>query len=254
MTTSPAAPGVAATGASPQKTVAILAFHKVGEPPPPPHGWDTWFYVPEHTFRDHLELLAQGGWEVVDLPTFLAGLSDPSILTGRSALLTFDDGYLSMRTVALPWLQRFGYPAVLFVPTDYVGRHNSFDFGNEPEEPLCDWEDLRVLAAEGVAVQSHAASHRRLSDLSPGEVESELSRSKQVLEERLGRPVEVLAYPYGDGGRHRPAMRDTLEGAGYRAACLYRGDLVATPVPDPFLLPRVAMGPDTDLVAVLAGR
>src|ERR671932_648443 len=94
------------------RTLAILGFHKVGEPPP--GGWETWYYVPETTFVGYLNYLRENGWQVIDLESFLRGLTAPDGLPERMALLTFDDGYRSMRTVVLPWLLRFGYPAVLF--------------------------------------------------------------------------------------------------------------------------------------------
>src|SRR5262245_21752607 len=114
---------------SSKQTLAILGYHKIG--PPPPGGWETWFYVPEATFVTHLAFLKENGWQVIDATTFLRGLAEPDSLPDRAALLTFDDGYKSMCDVTLPCLQRFGFPAVLFVPTDYVGRTNSFDADTE---------------------------------------------------------------------------------------------------------------------------
>src|SRR6185437_280983 len=179
--------------------LAVLGYHKIG--PPPPGGWETWSYVPEETFASHLRYLRETGWQVIDLAAFLHGLAAPQTLPRRAALLTFDDGYRSNLTVAVPWLQRFSFPAVLFVPTDFIGRRNTFDANVEPEEEICTWADLRELERAGVAVQSHGCSHRTLSDLGPREWEREIVRSRAVLEEGLGRPVEVFCYPYGDGGR-----------------------------------------------------
>ena len=104
------------------RNLAILGYHKIGEPPP--GGWPTWFYVPEEIFVGHLSYLREHGWQVIDLLALLRGITAPETLPERAALLTFDDGYRSMLTVALPWLLRFGYPAVLFVPTDYIGGFN----------------------------------------------------------------------------------------------------------------------------------
>ena len=65
---------------------------------------------------------------------------------------------------------------------------------------ICDWDDLRELERLGVSIQSHGASHRPFSKLSLPEQEEELTRSKTALEANLEKPVEVFAYPYGDGG------------------------------------------------------
>lgn len=232
-----------------RRTVAILGYHKIGEPAP--GGWETWFYIPETTFIEHLTYLHEHGWPVLDLATFLKGLDDPDLLPERTALLTFDDGYRSMRHVTLPCLQRFGDPAVLFVPTDFVGGTNAFDNGAEPDEPICDWDDLRVLARAGVSIQSHSVTHRAFSELSPVEQEQELCRSKAVLEAELGEVVEVFSFPFGDSGTDTEFVPHTLQRAGYRAACLYGGGLNPWPVADRYRLNRVAMGPDTDLQAEL---
>ena len=227
------------------RRVAILGYHKVGRPPP--GGWETWFYVPEAAFAKQLAALRDGGWQPVDLATFLRGLSEPERLPERAALITFDDGYGSVREVALPWLERLGYPAVLFMPTDFVGRTNLFDLESEPEEPLCDWDDLRELVRRGVAVESHGASHRTFSELTPSERAVELEGSKAALEAELDRPVQLFAYPYGDDAGAAPQVRE----AGYRAAFGYGGGAISLPPGDAYRLERLAMGPDTDLRTAL---
>jgi hypothetical protein len=66
-------------------------------------------------------------------------------------------------------------------------------------------------------------------------------------------PVEILAYPFGDDAGAEPALREALDRAGYQAACLYGGGPVRLPAADPYRLPRIAMGPDTNLSAQLGG-
>jgi peptidoglycan/xylan/chitin deacetylase (PgdA/CDA1 family) len=229
--------------------LAILAFHKIGEAP---GGWETWNYVPEPTFEAQLRFLREAGWEWIDAADFAAALHDPGRLPRRAALLTFDDGYRSMRRVALPILRRFGAPAVLFVPTAFIGGSNDFDAGVEPDEAICDWADLRALAAGGVSIQSHGVSHRRFSDLPLAEREQEVRRSKAALEDGLGTAVELFAFPYGDDGGGDPrGLAALFERSGYRAACLYGGGPIRPPVPEPYRLSRLAMGPDSDLEALL---
>jgi peptidoglycan/xylan/chitin deacetylase (PgdA/CDA1 family) len=235
--------------------LAILGFHKIGEPPR--DGWRTWFYISEKTFVRQLRFLENHQWTAIDLAAFLRGLDEPESLPRKAALLTFDDGYRSTRRIALPWLRRFGYPAVLFMSTRFIGRTNSFDLGNEPRETMCDWDDLRELERWGISVQSHGVSHRAFSSLDAAEQEQELLRSKRVLERGLGKPVEVFAFPYGADGRsaaQRRELRRTLERAGYRAACVYGGGPKRLPIANPYRFPRLAMGPDTVLPAELRAR
>src|SRR5207244_3075310 len=184
-----------------------------------------------------------------DASRFLDALVDPAGMPERAALITFDDGHRCVLDVALPHLRERGLPAVLFMPSAFVGRTNEFDGGAEPEGELCGWPELRELAAAGVSIQSHCATHRPLSELSRAECREEIARSKEALRTGTGLPVEMLSFPFGDDADGR--LRRDLEELGYRAGFLYGGGPMKAPAPDPFRLPRVAMGPDTDLRAAL---
>jgi peptidoglycan/xylan/chitin deacetylase (PgdA/CDA1 family) len=232
------------------RRLAILGYHKIGEPSP--SAWETWFYIPEATFVSHLKFLRENGWQVIDVATLLRGLSEPDTLPQRAAMITFDDGYKSVLEVAMPHLLEFEYPAVHFVPTDYIGGRNLFDNDSEPEEEICDWNELHELTKHGVSVQAHGASHRHFSKLDAAEIEKELRQPKDLLEQRLGKPVEFFSFPYGDDGINPEATAKSLRQTGYRLACLYGGDPHELPIKDPFRLARIAMGPDTDLNAALS--
>lgn len=231
------------------RRVAILGFHKIGAPPPPPAGWESWFYVSVPAFDRFLGALADAGFEAIALDRFLAGLDDPASLPERSALITFDDGYRSMVGEALPVLRKHGAPGVLFVPTGHVGGINGFDHGVEPEEPICTWDELRTLRDGGVSIQSHAHTHRAFTSIGRAERADELARSKAMLEKELGGTVDTIAFPYGDAGPD--SDRAQAAEAGYRAAFTYRGAPVRVPVADRYRIERIAMGPDTDLQAEL---
>ncbi len=237
--------------------LAILGYHRIGPPPSlrpalPAGGWETWFCIPESLFAGQLRYLRDGGWQVIDVAAFLRGLTDPDSMPERSALITFDDGFRSVREFALPILRELGYPAVVFIPTEFIGGRNWFDRDWEPQEAICDWDDLRELERSGVSIQSHGVSHRQFSHLNPTEQEEELVRSKAALENGLAKPVEIFAFPYGDAGEDPQMLKSALERAGYRAACLYGGGPTGLPIDDPYHLSRLAMGPDTDLETELS--
>jgi peptidoglycan/xylan/chitin deacetylase (PgdA/CDA1 family) len=200
-----------------------------------------------------LGYLEEHDWRVIDVEIFLRGLTEPGSLPERAVLLTFDDGYRSMCQTVLPWLLRYGYPAVVFVPTDFIGATNSFDLGVEPEEPICDWDNLRELERGGVSVQSHGVSHHWFSRLDLPQQIEELHRSKAVLEAGLGKRVELFAFPYSDGGQDSGAVETALQQAGYRAAFFCGGGPNANclPIVEPYRLSRLSMYPDTDLQAKL---
>jgi peptidoglycan/xylan/chitin deacetylase (PgdA/CDA1 family) len=231
--------------------LAILAYHQIGEPSP--GGWHTWYHIAEEAFVGHLAYLREHSWEVIDDDALLRGLEEPDSLPARAALLTFDDAYRSAFTVALPHLLEFGYPAVLFVPTAYIGGLNRFDADtDQPEEPICGWEELEALEAAGVSIQSHGVSHRSFAELGPAEIEEELTRSKAVLEQGLRKTVELFAFPYGEVGPGEKSVEAALARCGYKAACLYHGGMQSPSAAARFRLERVPLGADTDLAVELS--
>jgi peptidoglycan/xylan/chitin deacetylase (PgdA/CDA1 family) len=228
--------------------VAILSYHKIGDPP---DGWYSWYYVSRACFREHLAILRDRGWETIDHRTLLDALDRPARLQQPSVLITFDDAYRNLVDEAVPVLDEAGAASVVFVPTDYIGGTNTFDEGEEPDESICAWEDLATLAQHGVSIQSHGVHHAAMSDLDPDAQRFELEQSRRTLEATAGAPVDLFAFPYGDAGTDAHAMAGNVRAAGYRAAFGYGGGPADLDRDDRYCLPRLAMGPDTDLAELL---
>ena len=229
-------------------TIAVLGYHKIGQSP---DGWESWYYVPPALLDRHVQALRGDGWVPVDIELLLAGLDGSCPLPERGFLLTFDDAYKSLLTQCLPWLVKNALPAVVFVPTGHVGGLNEFDRDVEPEEAICDWNDLRALRAGGFSIQSHGASHRAFSDMTDDELAAEVGCSKDAIESALGDPVELISYPFGDPGRQPAATASLLRAAGYKTAFGYGGGAFRIPCQERYLLPRIAVGPDTDILLEL---
>lgn len=233
-----------------RKTVAVLGYHKVGAPP---GGWYTWSYVSAATFEAQLLYLKDNNWQVIDMPTFLKSITEPAILPERSVLITLDDGYRSNLDVAVPVLQKFNYPAVVFVPTHFIGGYNAFDADifYEPKEAICSWKELRELEKNGISVQSHGVMHKHFSQLTKDEIQTEIVKSKADLENKLDKAIDAFSYPYGDNGLDTNEINIFLKDAGYKAACLYGGSPFYVPISSPYHLARVPVGMDTDMRSAL---
>jgi peptidoglycan/xylan/chitin deacetylase (PgdA/CDA1 family) len=59
------------------------------------------------------------------------------------------------------------------------------------------WGDLQFLEQHRHLVESHTVNHYKLSMLTTPEIRSELSRSKQQLENELGKTIKAICYPQG---------------------------------------------------------
>jgi len=162
----------------------------------------------------------------------------------KIAAITFDDGYESTWTRAHPLLQRLGAPATVFVPTHFIETGKPLRWPGIEEwsntahahelRPLT-LAQLRALAAAGWEVGSHTVSHPRLPVLTDDRLADELARSKAWIEERLERPCETLAYPYG---AYDERVIAAAQAAGYRAAGVLTGRL---PAPRPLAWPRIGV-------------
>jgi peptidoglycan/xylan/chitin deacetylase (PgdA/CDA1 family) len=108
----------------------------------------------------------------------------------------------------MPILKDFGAPAAFFIATDYVGASpqstpdvcRRFFEGRPRLLEFLTWDDCQTLAAAGMTIGSHTASHAHLIDCSAEEVAQEMRRSKAVIEERLARHCDHFCCPNGQPG------------------------------------------------------
>jgi peptidoglycan/xylan/chitin deacetylase (PgdA/CDA1 family) len=148
--------------------------------------------------------------------------------------ITFDDGYVNILEAAVPELLRHGFTASMFILSGRLGGANEWDEG--PRWPLMFADQVRELAAVGMEVGSHGATHRRLDGVGADQLEAEVSGSRESLGELIGSPVRGFAYPYGFMDA---AARRAVHDAGYDYACT-----VAAPMAELGLmaLPRIYVG------------
>jgi peptidoglycan/xylan/chitin deacetylase (PgdA/CDA1 family) len=217
---------------STEAPLAVLMYHEVSDRASS-HRFRR-FNVTPRVFDDHLRALTAAGF--VPGPT---GCLESA--SGHRAAITFDDGYASFAEVALPLLQRYGFGAMLFVPTAYVGGFATWLTGLESALPMLSWSDLRDIAAEGIEIASHGHHHAELDLLSSVELRSNLMTSKSMLEDNLGQEVTSVAYPFGYYDR---AVRDMAESIGYRTG-FQVGYARQHAGADPMAVPRLLVGPET---------
>ena len=146
-------------------------------------------------FAETLDALGESGHRAVDLGDWVAaGRPDLAL----SFAICFDDGLASILDVA-DLLVRHAIPATVFLVSDRIGRDNAWP-GQPlgiPRARLLDRSELAALADRGFRFGSHGRTHARLDRLSAGELEDDLRGSRIEIEQALGRPCPLLAYPYG---------------------------------------------------------
>lgn len=80
------------------------------------------------------------------------------------------------------------------------------------------WDEVNEMSKNGIEFGSHTMAHPRLTSLSFGKCKEELVQSKKVIEERIGRKIRTLAYPFGGSKDYNEAVERAAYEAGYECA------------------------------------
>jgi peptidoglycan/xylan/chitin deacetylase (PgdA/CDA1 family) len=235
-----AAPAVAAGRLSLGRVPMILMYHGIADVPEDPN----LLCVTPGRFAEQMAWLARRGLRGVGISTLVE-----AVRAGRHRDLvgiTFDDGYVSVLEAALPELLRHGFTASMFIISDRLGGTNEWDEG--PAWPLMSADQVRELAAAGMEIGSHSATHRRLAGLDAGQLHAEVTGSRARLGELLGTPVTGFAYPYGSMDA---AARQAVRAAGYDWACAVEASVAQIGF---MALPRVYVGERDDARRMRAKR
>lgn len=222
--------------------VRALTYHRFGDP-----GHDPFCVRPDR-FEAQMAWLAETGL-AVSLPRVEAFVAGRGVLPDGAVLVTIDDGWESLASIALPILVHYAVPAVAFVPAGEIGSPSP---PAGAAERRVGWEDLERIVRAGIAVGSHSWTHRSLARLGGGERRGELERSRHELERRLGRPATALAYPFGTTADCGADVVESARAAGYTCAfTALHGSL--QPHADPLMLPRIKVegGDDVHLFRAL---
>lgn len=120
----------------------------------------------------------------------------------RDMRITFDDGNASDLEHVLPALRERGLRATFFI---CPGRFGSAGFVDESA--------VRELHAAGMSIGSHGMDHVPWRRLTESEIQREIVRAKQLLEDALKAPVRAASCPFGAYDRRSLAA---LREAGFK--------------------------------------
>lgn len=234
--------------------VAVLCYHAVRDTLVAPRALPfAGLHVPAAHFAAHMALLRRL-CHPVSLDQLVAHLTQGRSLPRRAVHVTFDDGYRSVWTRAVPVLETYDVPASVFVCTQPVatGSHFWYDAMAQAEGDAAavavrdgggaDWptvleawsppvprdheltplspDEVRRLAVHPLmAVGSHTRTHPVLAQLDAAGQAREVAAAIDTLEEWTGVRPRAFAYPVGRPGHDYDARtHDVLRDAGVSLA------------------------------------
>jgi peptidoglycan/xylan/chitin deacetylase (PgdA/CDA1 family) len=210
----------------------ILCYHAVSD------DWPVDLSITPRVLEKQIAELLRAGY----VGTTLSGTRSDA--PPRALVVSFDDGYASMLSIAATVLARLGVPGTLFVPTDYIGAPHLrwpgiekwLDGPHRDELVPLDWDGVRALVGTGWEIGSHTCGHPHLTRLDDAHLAREMGESKARIEAELGHPCPSIAYPYGDvDERVTRAAADAGYSIGVGLPSRWTDDS------DPLCLPRVGV-------------
>jgi peptidoglycan/xylan/chitin deacetylase (PgdA/CDA1 family) len=171
------------------QTIPVLCYHRFGSRA-------SKLTVTPAAFAAQMEYLARNGYQVLALKELGAFIAGREALPKKSVIITIDDGYRATYDIAFPILRKFGFPATVFLYTDFVGAGDALTY-----------PQMKELIASGlVDIQPHSKTHSNLTLKLPDESDAkyrerlrrEVDAPVDVIRDRLAQASYAYAYPYGD--------------------------------------------------------
>lgn len=188
------------------QTVPVLSYYRLSKNKP------SKIAITQDDFKAQMKYLKENGYHVITLDQLLGFLDYQEQIPEKSVAITFDDGWISVYDIAFPILKKYGFPATIFIYTDFIGGGKAIS-----------WKQIKELSEAGFDIQCKTKTHRNLTVLKTKEsfkeyfksLEMEISYPKKLIKKKLNKECKCLAYPYGITNNLVIAM---LKKHGYRAA------------------------------------
>jgi peptidoglycan/xylan/chitin deacetylase (PgdA/CDA1 family) len=206
------------------EAVPILMYHVIN--PPPVGAPYPGLYVPTEEFVEQMRALVHAGFHAVTLDQLWANWREGAPLpAGKPIVLTFDNGYQSQYTNALPVLRRLGWEGV----------ENLQLTGLPPSQGGLSTDQVRGLLAAGWELDTQGFSHADLTTLDATELHYQVAVARSEVQRLYHVPVNWFCYP---SGQYNAAVVAAVRAAGYRGSTTVVPGW-AQPVGDPDRLPRL---------------
>jgi peptidoglycan/xylan/chitin deacetylase (PgdA/CDA1 family) len=206
--------------------------------PPPPTAPFPELYVPRAEFAAQMAALARAGYHAVTLDRVRRAWLGHASLPPHPIVLSFDNGYRTQYTKALPVLRRLGW----------VGVENIQLSGLPPSQGGLTKTDVRGLLRAGWELDTQGWNHADLNTLDRGQLHFQVAVARRLLQHAYHVPVEWFCYP---SGHYDSSVIAAVKAAGYVGATTVVPGW-ARPGENAYRLPRLRVLGGTSPRALLA--
>lgn len=150
-----------------------------------------WMQIDE--FKKRVMEMQQSGVEFISLTDAYCHICKDSFRCRKYAVLTFDDGWSSLKEI-IPWLVDRNIPVTLFLNPAYIMGAENREIGESITQGKL--EQLLKLGKGLITIASHGWNHTLCTDLSMLEFEQSVNNCEVFLSEH-GEYIPFFAYPCG---------------------------------------------------------
>jgi peptidoglycan/xylan/chitin deacetylase (PgdA/CDA1 family) len=193
--------------------------------------------IPLTLFQEQLAWLKKTHYQVITPRQFFDAVNGLTPWPENPVLLTFDDAYTDFETYALPVLEQANLGSLVFVPTGFVGKSNTWDEG---KSAILDVTAIRNLGKADWGFHSHEHLNYHLA--SHDQVHADISQMCQWAQENDMTMFPGFAYPYGQyprGKKERASVNRMLYQKGIQTAFRIGNRVNAIPLKDSMLIQRI---------------
>lgn len=178
-----------------KREVPILMYHRIikSEEQKGLHGT----YLMLDKFRQQMQYLKVRGYTPINFTDLSRLWRDRFNVDKKYVMITFDDGYVDNYEIAFPVLKEFGFTATIFLLAESTYNEWDVKASGEKSFPLMNKEMILEMQSVDIEFGAHTFNHPKLPMLSEEEITRQIVDCKAVLEEKLGKSINVFAYPYG---------------------------------------------------------
>jgi peptidoglycan/xylan/chitin deacetylase (PgdA/CDA1 family) len=195
--------------------IPILMYHSVSEPGADSRHPYFGTVTSPAVFERQMRYLHENGFQTLSPADVFANGETSIRIVRKPVIITFDDGFRDFYTNAQPILAKYGFTAIVYLPTAYIQKTTTSFKGLD----CLTWNEVRELSRAGVLFGSHTVTHPVLKEVAHDQLEAELRDSKATIENELGFAIDSFAYPYAYPQHNREfvqRLRSVLIDAGYQ--------------------------------------
>lgn len=198
--------------ASERGFVPVMCYHHVRDWVKSDTEDDRAYIVPVAKFESQLKYLKDNGYTGVDSRQVYEYYAFGKPLPPKPVLLSFDDDDVNQYTNAVPLLKKYGFTGTFFIMTVTLDKENYMTS-----------DQVKELDRQGFDIEPHTWDHHMVTGYKTDEDwQRQIVEPKKTLEDLLGHPTEIFAYPFGI---YDAASAEKIKSFGYKAAFRLREEM-----------------------------